>query len=334
MTNREIDMAEKKKQRRTISVYVDPSTDIKLKEMASSQGSSITKMVEGIVTESITKSEDRDKSLPSILVFSNFKGGVSKTTSVREVAYNLSTRGYKVLVIDLDGQSNLSASFQCYDARNLPGYITDVILADVTGTRKTLSEVITPTEYENLDLAPANLTFAAADNKIRSQEGGAIDKRLYYAIDDLIKESDYDYILIDCPPTADAVVSNAVLALSAGSSKSMVIIPVNADVQAIDGLSRTIELVDTITNDNRIPQPRIMVLWTQIAERTNLFKTLHEEFREEFPLLTEFETVITTSTKVGEARAMRQPLQVYNSKTSPAERYRNLTKEILKITQR
>lgn len=326
-------MTEKKRQRKNISVYVDQSTGTKLKEMASKQGASVTKMVEEIVTEKITKSEDRDKSLPTILVFSNFKGGVSKTTSVREVAYNLSDSGYKVLVIDLDGQSNLSASFQSYDARNLPGYITDVILADSTGTRKSLSEVIARTEYENLDLVPANLTFAAADNKIRSQEGGAIDKRLYYAIDDLVKETDYDYILIDCPPTADSVVSNAVLSLSAGNSKSMVIIPVNADVQAIDGLSRTIELVDTITNDNRIPHPKIMVLWTQIAERTILFKTLHEEFKEDFSSLGEFKTIITSSTKVGEARAMRQPLQVYNSRTSPAERYRKLTKEILEITQ-
>lgn len=322
-------MAKSSSPKKSRSIYLDPSTDSKLVEIANESGTSVTNVVKEFLDEKVNQVNQNDSILPTILVFSNFKGGVSKTTSVKEVGYNLSTEGYNVLLIDLDGQSNLSSSFSVYDSRNLPGYISDVILADANGNRKELVDVITHTEWENLDLVPANLSFAAADNKIRSQEGGAIDRRLLYAIQDMLKVTSYDYIIIDCPPTADSVVQNAILAIQAGSSKSMIIVPVNADVQAIEGMNRTLELVDTISQDNRLSKPRVMVLWTQADERTNLFRDLYAEFKEVYPKLPVFNTVITASSKVGEARGALEPLSKYARGLKPTQRYQLLTQEIL-----
>ena len=311
------------------SIYLDKSTDKKLVEIANETGTSIGNVVKELIDEKESKQKSTDQSLPQIIIFSNFKGGVSKTSSVREVAYNLSTDGYKVLLIDLDGQSNLSSSFKVYHPRNLPGYISDVILANSEGDRKGLEDVLIETEWQNVDLVAANLTFAAADNKIRSQEGGAIDRRLLYAIEDFIPEHPYDFILIDCPPTADSVVQNAILALQAGNSQSMVIIPLNPDVQAFDGMDITLQLIDTISQDNRLPKPKVKVLWTQAKTNTVLFKQLFEELKEDYPKLSVFMTVIPNSTKVGEARALQQPVTSYAKRSQPALRYRLLTEEIL-----
>lgn len=326
-------MSKPKQERKNRAMYIKKETDEELSEIAHKRGVSIGKVVDELVN-SQTGKEGRQNE-PTILVFSNFKGGVSKTTSVKEVGYNLCMEGYKVLLIDLDGQSNLSSSFAEYDPKTMPGYISDVILADSRGNRKKLEEVITHTKWPGLDLVPANLSFAAADNKIRSQEGGAIDRRLLYAIQDLLAETSYDFILIDCPPTADSVVQNAILALQAGNRRSMIIIPVNPDVQALEGMKRTIDIVETISQDNRLTRPSIMVLWTRVDERTNLYKFLRAEFREdngENGKLGEFNIAITTSSKVGEARSLMEPLEVYAPESRPAERYRLLTDEILKIT--
>ena len=324
-------MAKTKSPKKGRSIYLDPSTDSKLVEIANENGVSIGNVVKELLDEKQSKESHDDSVLPTILVFSNFKGGVSKTTSVKEIGYNLSVEGFKVLLIDLDGQSNLSSSFQIYDPRNMSGYISDVILADGNGNRKELVDVIAHTEWENLDLVPANLAFAAADNKIRSQEGGAIDRRLLYAIQDLLKEASYDYILIDCPPTADSVVQNAILTLQTGNSRSMIIVPVNSDVQAIEGMNRTLELVDTISQDNRLAKPKVMVLWTQADERTNLFRDLFAKFREDDPKLPVFNTIITSSSKVGEARGALEPLSKYARNAKPTQRYQLLTQEILTL---
>jgi chromosome partitioning protein len=311
-----------------------------LVEIANENGVSIGNVVKELLEEKQSQTNDGKSTMPTILVFSNFKGGVSKTTSVKEIGYILSTKGFKTLLIDLDGQSNLSSSFEVYDPQRLKGYIADVILADAFGKRKDLYDVILHTEYENLDLVPANLAFAAADNKIRSQEGGAIDRRLLYAIQDMYKaqreatDEPYDYILIDCPPTADSVVQNAILSLQAGSPCSMIVVPVNPDVQAIDGMDRTLDLVDILTSDNRLPKPKVMVLWTQSTERTTVFRELYREFTQKtHPNIPVFKSIITSSAKVGEARSALEPLFKYEPTVRPAQRYLDVTNEILLMTQ-
>ena len=331
-TARGANMAEKKKEKRIRSLYIDSEKDDQLSKIAKQSGTSLSNAATKILNDKLDELNDRESILPTIIVFSNFKGGVAKTTSVKEVGYNLSKRGYKVLLIDLDGQSNLSSSFEVYDPKELDGYISDVILADGNGKRRKLSDVIISTDYENLDLAPANLSFASADNKIRSQEGGAIDRRLLYAIQDLTTEAAYDYIIIDCPPTTDSVVQNAIMALQAGNSRSMIIVPINSDTQAIDGLDRTAELVDTVCLDNRLSKPQVIALWTNARTNEVLYQVTKADFENTHDNFPQFETVITASTKVGQARILQKTATEHARGEKVAVCYKNVTDEIVKLT--
>lgn len=116
--------------------------------------------------------------------------------------------GYKVLVIDMDGQGNVSQSLRVYDPRSEEACIADVLYQTTpNGQRKTLRDVMKPTDYNNVFCVPSNFRFADADTRLKAEIAGGVDTRLCYAIEDLVeemaKEGDdrFDYIIIDCRTT-------------------------------------------------------------------------------------------------------------------------------------
>jgi len=211
------------------------------------------------------------------------------------------------------------------EKRNIPCATYNLLIENLPFTRALIH-----TPFANVDILPSSIELAGAELELIDMEDRTLRmKKLLVPA-----KADYDAILIDCPPTADSVVQNAILSLQAGSPCSMIVVPVNPDVQAIDGMDRTLDLVDILTSDNRLPKPKVMVLWTQSTERTTVFRELYREFTQKtHPNIPVFKSIITSSAKVGEARSALEPLFKYEPTVRPAQRYLDVTNEILLMTQ-
>lgn len=174
----------------------------------------------------------------------NNKGGVGKTTTTKRLAMNKAKAGEKVLIIDMDPQGNITSQF----AKEFDKSTYDVLLKDLD-----IEEAIISSEYENIDIVPAKLNLLNANNEImlESMRGKNPMTRLAEAIylipDDItsltcFNEKRYDYILIDCPPTMDLLVSNAL------TCTDEVIIPLSVDNYSLDGIEMLLSKIDEVKN--------------------------------------------------------------------------------------
>lgn len=244
----------------------------------------------------------------------NQKGGVGKTTTAANLAAGLANRGKRVLMIDLDAQANLSAHF---------GYSSDdeseaLSMYDVLRHGKKLSEVVVQVE-DNLFLAPASLFLSAADLEL----GGVIGRELLLrqALSKVI--DDYDFIIIDCPPSLGLLSLNGLVACS------RVIVPVQSEYLALHGVR---QLLDTIDQVRSAYNPGLSVggvLLCLYDSRRRLAKSVADTVREYFSDLV-FETVVRTNVALAEAPARGCSIFAYDARSSGAEDYGNLADEVLR----
>ena len=270
-----------------------------------------------------------------IISIANHKGGVGKTTTTASVGSILATKGYKVLVIDMDGQGNVSQSLGVYDPRSEEACIADVLYqATPSSPRMSLSEVMRTTDYENVFCVPSNFRFADADTRLKAEIAGGVDTRLLYAIEDLIDETarsgerKFDYIIIDCGPRLDMTTTNAIVALEAGNNASHIIIPIKVDGYAIAGLSQTIDTINRTARERRRLPQHWKILQTMIERNTSAYKYGCQMMKEAIPNAEYFNTKIEKSTVVPEASLAMEPLIKYDPNSKPAISYRLLAQEI------
>lgn len=306
------------------SVSFDKETKEMLNRIVSTRDMGKSDFINSVVKEAATHVIGEDK--PMVLTVTNFKGGAAKTITSACLAVCFAQAGRKVLAIDLDPQANLSQYFRVVDPTFKEPTITDVMLTlTPNGRRKTLDEVIKKTAYENISIVPSSITFQNADIKM-SAEGGGIDTRLQHAIEDL--KDHYDYVIIDCPPNLGLTVSNAIVALDAGRTESMAIIPVCVDGFGILGLDQTVDTIKTIIEDRRTFPHSWKILMTKVERNTEAYvegcKTI-AQIADESQV---FQTQISKATAVASSTLKMEPVITYKPSSKPSKEYKELAKEI------
>ena len=307
------------------SFSLDESQIAALSEMASMTGKNKSELVGDLINKAAGPDED-DR--PMIITTMNHKGGVAKTTTVANLAMCLAQDDNRVLIIDLDSQGNISQNFNRYDPTATEPNIADVMLTYLSPKRLHLRDVMKETDYENVYIVPCSFRFSGADAKLRNETGSAIDSRLLFAIEDLLKEEKFDYILIDCPPSIELVTTNAIVALEAGKKSSMIIIPMKIDGYAIAGMDNTLATIESVSRERRTPPKHWKLLRTICEKRTTAYKEGIKIIQSKLRDAQFFSTSISKATAVSESSLVMRPLVDYDPSSTVANDYHRLAEEI------
>jgi chromosome partitioning protein len=241
----------------------------------------------------------------------NQKGGVGKTTTVVNLGTYLALRGEHVLIVDVDSQGNATSGLGI-DRSRIDRSIYDALVEETP-----LTGIRIHTAVDGLDLVPSSVSLAGAEVEL----AGAPDRehRLARVIEAIAPE--YDHILLDCPPSLGLLTVNALTAADA------VLIPIQCEYYALEGLSQllsNIELIEKHLN----PDLRLStILLTMYDSRTNLAQQVAQEVRDHFPLQT-LETIIPRSVRVSEAPSYGQSVISYDFSSSGSLSYREAAAEI------
>lgn len=247
-----------------------------------------------------------------IMSVANQKGGVGKTTSSVNLSACLAYLGNKVLLVDIDPQGNATSGVGINKA-DMNQCVYNVLVEDLPAR-----EVIVSTSVDNLDIIPATIQLAGAEIELVPTISREI--RLKKALDEI--RDNYDYIIIDCPP------SLGLLTLNALTSSDTVLIPVQCEYYALEGLSQllnTIRLVQKHLNKELMIEG---VLLTMLDARTNLGIQVIEEVKKYFQDKV-YNSIIPRNVRLGEAPSHGQPIITYDPKSKGAEVYLELAKEVM-----
>ena len=251
--------------------------------------------------------------MSKIVAIANQKGGVGKTTTAVNLSAAVGAKRKKVLLVDMDPQGNTTSGFGI-SKRELDKTVYDILVNDAKA-----EEVIVKTEYKNVDVIPSGMDVAGAEIEMLNKE----DK--FNILKTALAEvkDKYDYIFIDCPPSLGLVTINA---LTAGDS---VIIPIQCEYYALEGLS---QLVSTIKTVKRLYNSDIDiegVLCTMFDGRLNLTMQVVEEVKKHFPGKV-FATTIPRNVRLSEAPSYGMPVMYYDKSSKGAKAYESLADEFIK----
>ena len=251
--------------------------------------------------------------MPRIIAIANRKGGVGKTTTTVNVATAMAAAGKKVLLIDLDPQGNASTSMGVNKrGRMVSSY--EVLIG-----KAKLSEAVVWTEIPNFSIVPSSEDLAGAEIELVD-----VEKR-EFALKNALKEEaiNYDYILIDCPPSLSLITINALVAANA------VIVPLQCEFLALEGIT---DLIRNINQIKRVFNPDLElqgVVLTMYDRRNNLTQQVEEDVRNFFGKKV-YQTVIPRNVKISEAPSHGKPVLLYDFKCPGSQAYISLTGEVLK----
>jgi len=247
-----------------------------------------------------------------IISIANQKGGVGKTTTSVNLSACLAYMGKRVLLVDTDPQGNATSGCGIEKA-NVDECIYDVLVEDVAAKNVTVSTVV-----ENLNIIPATIQLAGAEIELVPTISREV--RLKRALEEV--KDQYDYIIIDCPP------SLGLLTLNALTASDTVIIPVQCEYYALEGLS---QLLNTIRLVQKHLNTELMidgVLLTMLDARTNLGIQVIEEVKKYFQDKV-YKTIIPRNIRLSEAPSHGEPIIIYDPKSRGAEVYLDLAKEVI-----
>lgn len=251
-----------------------------------------------------------------IISYSNQKGGVGKTTTCVNMAAYLSLAGRKVLLVDLDPQGNATTGLG-FSKSNLKKSVYNVIIDE-----EDAKDNILPTELENLFILPSNIDLAGAEVELVYKKSR--EKVLKEALEKIRK--DYDYILIDCPPSLGLITINA---LAAADS---VVIPIQSEYYALEGLSQLMNTIALVRQHLNKSLKVEGVVLTMYDGRSLISKQIAAEIKKYFTKKL-YEIVIPRNVRLSEAPSHGKPIVLHDPKCMGARAYSALTEEFLKKTE-
>jgi chromosome partitioning protein len=265
-----------------------------------------------IILQARRGQREEESIMGKAVAIANQKGGVGKTTTAVNLGACLAQKGKRVLIIDHDPQGNSTSGIGLKKSE-IKSCIYDVLINETP-----LEEVLIQTQVENLKIAPATIRLAGAEAELVGMM--ARDQRLKRAIEPL--KDQFDYILIDCPPSLGNLTINA---LAAADS---IIVPIQCEYYALEGLSqlmKTVQLVQKYSNPNLQIEG---VVLTMYDNRTNLSSQVTEEVKRYFNDKV-YKSVIPRNIRLSEAPSFGLPITLYDEKSKGAEAYVDLAKEVI-----
>ncbi len=255
-----------------------------------------------------------DKKIISVI---NQKGGVGKTTTVINLAAGLSMKGKKILVIDLDPQGNATTGLGLSNTES-----SEQTIYSVLNGNKKISEVVKKTKFENLDLITSNVDLSGLEVET------AGDSRRAFMLKDTLaaylndSKASYDYVLIDCPP------SLSLLTIMALVSSNSLVVPLQTEFFALEGLTQLMKTIDRIKN-NLNPELAIKgILLTMYDKRNKLSSEVEKDAREYFKEKV-YRTVVPRNVRLSEAPSHGVPVLLYDKNCPGSKSYFNFTEEFL-----
>ena len=247
-----------------------------------------------------------------IISFANQKGGVGKTTSAVNIASSLGVLGYKVLLIDLDPQGNATSGVGIVK-KNLKLTAFDMLTTDTSAEEATIK-----TRFNNLSVIPTNTTLARAEFELADVENGE------YIMKNKLEEAkkEYDYIIIDCPPSLGMLTVNAMTASDG------VVIPMQCEFFALEGLSQLMFTISRIKSHYNKDLNVTGILITMYNNRLVLSMQVLNELRKHYADKL-FETTVSRNVKLSEAPSFGKPAFYHDKNSKGAKEYLEIAKELV-----
>lgn len=255
-----------------------------------------------------------------VICITNQKGGVGKTTTAVNLAYYLAKDKKKTLLIDFDPQGNATSGLgvEKHDKSGLKSTMTEVILGQTE-----LKDTIRSTKYKNFDLAPTTPELANAEVEITNMQ------RKFVRLRDAIRTvaSNYDYIIIDSPPSLSLLTVNGMIA------SDYLLLPVQTEFYALEGVAQLLESMKLVMKQANPNLKLLGVLATMYDKRTSLSAQVYAEIKKYFKQLT-FKTTIPRNVRVAEAPSHGVPVGAYDKFSKGAKAYKEFTKEVIERTKK
>lgn len=247
-----------------------------------------------------------------IIAIANQKGGVGKTTTAINLSACLSEKGQKVLAIDMDPQGNMSSGLGL-DKDSIDKTIYDMIIGE-----SDVEEVINHGTIDNLDILPSNVDLSAVEIELID-----VDNKEFVVRDAIQKIRDnYDYIIIDCPP------SLSLLTINAMTTADSVLVPIQCEYYALEGLSQLIHTVELVKERLNSTLEIEGVVFTMYDARTNLSLQVVENVKDNLQQNI-YKTIIPRNIRLAEAPSYGTPINQYDPKSAGAESYMRLAEEVI-----
>lgn len=247
-----------------------------------------------------------------VFATTNQKGGVGKTTTAINLAASLAANDLRILVVDNDPQGNATSGLGATkDPERASTY--DLLLAE-----ELPADVVIPTSFDGVSIIPADKNLAGANLELVD-----LPRREFRLRERLATFRDqFDFVIIDCPPALDLLTLNALIAADA------VVVPIQCEFFALEGISELMDTIDRIRDSFNHPIEIAGILLTMYDDRTNLTRQVAADLREFFQDEV-FKTIIPRSVKLAEAPSFGKPILAYDPRSKGAESYIQLAKEIL-----
>lgn len=251
-----------------------------------------------------------------IIAIANQKGGVGKTTTSINLSAALAEKGKRVLVIDTDPQGNTTSGFGV-DKNELEDTIYELILGECS-----IEDCIIKDVVDNVSILPANVNLAAAEIELIG-----VEKKEFILKNevDWIKDQ-YDFIIIDCPPSLNVLTINAL------TTANSVLVPIQCEYYALEGLSQLIHTVNLVKERLNPDLEMEGVVFTMYDSRTNLSMQVVENVKNHLNQ-TVYNTLIPRNIRLAEAPSYGEPINIYDPKSAGAEAYMRLAEEVIRYNE-